>query len=123
MWWRAAATAGGAGVLAALAVLWWEHRYDEPFQEPDYTGRVVQADGRPDRTPFGRSTHHAIVVTESGARLSLTIRRRTPVRGPDGEAGRLAAGQRVRVWRWSETELSNGTRAVQTRFVSIVPEP
>ncbi|QDU18645.1 hypothetical protein [Urbifossiella limnaea] len=119
----AAAWVTGAAALAGLGVLWWEHRYDEPFGEPDLTGRVVKVDPPSQPGYFGRGSWHVGVAADGGRRVSLTVRRETPVRGPDGGAGRFAPGQRVRVWRWSETELSNGTLAVQTRFVSIVPEP
>jgi len=122
----AAAWVAGAAALAGLGVLWWEHRYDEPFGDPDLTGRVVKVDPPSPPGHFGRGSWHVIVVPDAGKagrRASLTVRRETPVRGPNGGAGRFAPGQRVRVWRWSETELSNGTLAVRARFVSIVPDP
>ena len=119
----AAAWVAGAAALAGLGVLWWHHRYDEPFGAPDLTGYVVKADPPARPGYFGRGSWHVVVVPDAGPtrRVSLTVRRETPVRGPDGGAGQFAPGQRVRVWRWSETELSDGTLAVMTRFVSIVP--
>lgn len=123
----AAAGVTGAAALAGLGILWWQHRYDEPFQEPDFTGRVVAVDLPDWGRPLGRSTGSVLVVPDAGVvssrRVSVTIRRGTVVRGPDGEAGQLAPGQRVRVWGWAGLELSNGTLVFQPRFVSIVPDP
>jgi hypothetical protein len=121
------AVAGGAAAVVGLAALWWEYRYAEPPQDPDLTGRVVEARRLDGYRVFGRTSWTVVVVpdpgTPPGRPVSLTIRREAPVRSPGGQAGLLAPGQRVRVWRWGGTELSDGTLVWQARFVSILPNP
>jgi hypothetical protein len=118
----------GIAAAAGLAALWWEYRYTEPPGDPDLTGRVVKvnAPSRPGAV-FGRGVWSVLVEPDPGVApgkpVWVTVRREVPVGGPDGRAGVLAPGQRVRVWRWSLSELSNGEFACQARYVAITPDP